>query len=209
MSTYGGSFEFLQGNEISVTIVTLLKGILYREDNLEIWSSLWEHQAAISDYVAVMGLALMVDEAEGYAYIRSLEKEDEGGLSTVPRLISRRQLSYSVSLLLALLRKKLAEFDAGGSDTRLILTREEVVEMIRIFLPHGSNDVKLIDQIDTTLNKVADMGFIRRLRGQGNTFEVRRIIKAFVDAQWLSEFDDRLAEYEQQLAGKWGGANDV
>ena len=26
-------------------------------------------------------------------------------------------------------------------------------------------------------------------------FEVRRIIKAFVDAQWLAEFDQRLDEY--------------
>jgi hypothetical protein len=31
-------------------------------------------------------------------------------------------------------------------------------------------------------------------RGSQN-FEVRRIIKAFVDAQWLTEFDQRLAEY--------------
>jgi hypothetical protein len=29
--------------------------------------------------------------------------------------------------------------------------------------------------------------------------EVRRIIKAFVDAQWLADFDERLAEYRQQL----------
>ena len=209
MSTYSGSIESVQGHEMSVTIVTLLKGILYREDDLEIWRSLWNHQAAISDYVAVMGLVLVMDEAEGYAFLSAVQKEDEGGSSTVPRLIARRQLSYPVSLLLALLRKKLAEFDAGGSDTRLILTREEVVEMIRIFLPHGSNDVKLIDQIDTTLNKIADMGFIRRLRGHGNSIEVRRIIKAFVDAQWLSDFNDRLAEYQRQVTGKWDGTEDV
>jgi hypothetical protein len=30
---------------------------------------------------------------------------------------------------------------------------------------------------------------------------VRRILKAFVDAQWLSEFDARLAEYQTQLTG--------
>ena len=38
--------------------------------------------------------------------------------------------------------------------------------------------------------------------------EVRRIIKAFVDAQWLADFDERLAEYRQQLAGtRAGGEN--
>jgi hypothetical protein len=31
-------------------------------------------------------------------------------------------------------------------------------------------------------------------------FEVRRILKAFVDAQWLAEFDQRLTEYQQHLA---------
>jgi hypothetical protein len=38
-------------------------------------------------------------------------------------------------------------------------------------------------------------------------FEVRRILKAFVDAQWLAEFDQRLAAYQQQLAQP-GGASD-
>jgi hypothetical protein len=30
--------------------------------------------------------------------------------------------------------------------------------------------------------------------------EVRRIIKAFIDAQWLADFDQRMAEYRQQLS---------
>jgi len=34
----------------------------------------------------------------------------------LPRLVQRRALSFPVSLLLALLRKKLAEFDAGGGE---------------------------------------------------------------------------------------------
>jgi hypothetical protein len=148
----------------------------------------------------VLGLELMLDEAEGYAFLRSRQDDDEDSLAAGPRLVVRRQLSYPVSLLLALLRKKLAEFDAAGGDTRLILPRDEVVEMIRIFLPAGSNEVKLIDQIDAALNKIAELGFIRRLRGQGQMIEVRRIIKAFVDAQWLADFNERLAEYRQQIA---------
>ena len=42
---------------------------------------------------------------------------------------------------------------------------------------------------------------LRRLRGQDRMYEVRRIIKAFVDAQWLKDFDERLAEYRRHLAG--------
>ena len=195
-------------NELSSVVVPLLKGVLYREDNPGLWDALVHLQASVRDYVAILGLELMLDEAEGYAFLRSRQSEDEDGQSAIPRLVARRQLSYPVSLLLALLRKKLAEFDAGGGDTRLILSRDEVVELIRIFLPAGSNEVKLIDQVDGTLNKIAEMGFIRRLRGQGQMIEVRRIIKAFVDAQWLADFDERLAEYRQQLAGtRAGGEN--
>ena len=195
-------------NELSSVVVPLLKGVLYREDNPGLWDALVHLQASVRDYVAILGLELMFDEAEGYAFLRSRQSEDEDDQSAIPRLVARRQLSYPVSLLLALLRKKLAEFDAGGGDTRLILSRDEVVELIRIFLPAGSNEVKLIDQVDGTLNKIAEMGFIRRLRGQGQMIEVRRIIKAFVDAQWLADFDERLAEYRQQLAGtRAGGEN--
>jgi hypothetical protein len=42
---------------------------------------------------------------------------------------------------------------------------------------------------------------VRRLRGQDGMFEVQRILKAFVDAQWLAEFDARLAAYRAQLQG--------
>jgi len=184
---------------LSEVVVPLLKGVLYMEDNPALWSALLDLQFRVRDYVAVLGLELMLDEAEGYAYLRSLPEDEDPDSPKRPRLVARRQLSFPVSLLLALLRKKLAEFDARGGDTRLILTREEIVELIRVYLPEGTNETRLIDQVGTHLNKVADLGFIRRLRGQSNTFEVRRILKAFVDAQWLAEFDQRLADYRQHL----------
>lgn len=183
--------------ELSQAVVPLLKGVLYQEDSPATWAALLNQQAGVRDYVAVLGLELILDEAEGYAFLRSSLTDDETS-PDIPRLVARRQLSYQVSLMLALLRKKLAEFDAGGTDTRLILSRDEIVEMIRIFLPSGSNEVKLINQVDRILSKVVDLGFIRRLRGQKQTYEVRRIIKAFVDAQWLSDFDARLAAYREQ-----------
>ena len=186
--------------ELSTVVIPLLKGVIYEEDNQLLWSALLNQLAGVRDYVAVLGLELIVDEAEGYAFLRSQSETGAEGANTTPRLMARRQLSYPVSLLLALLRKKLAEFDAGAGDTRLILSRDEIVELIRIFLPAASNEVKLIDQVDATLNKIADLGFIRRLRGERQMIEVRRIIKAFIDAQWLADFDKRLDEYLQRPA---------
>ena len=48
----------------------------------------------------------------------------------LPRLVARRPLSYPVSLMLALLRKRMAEFDASAGDTRLVLTRDEILDDI-------------------------------------------------------------------------------
>jgi len=194
--------------DLSVLLINLLKSVLYRDGNEGQWAALLNLQARVRDYVAVLNLELVLDEAEGYAFLKSRpEPADDDPAPRLPRLVARRPLSFPVSLLLALLRKKLAEFDAGGGDTRLVLGRDEIVELVRVFLPDGSNEAKLIDQIETTINKVAELGFLHKLKPAGSasagpaSYEVRRILKAFVDAQWLAEFDTRLATYQSQLAG--------
>lgn len=197
--------------DLSALVIPLLKGVLYQEIDAALWNVLLNLQARVRDYVAVLDLELVLDEAEGYAFLRSRPEAaaEEGDAGRLPRLVPRRPLSFPVSLLLALLRKKLAEFDAGGGDTRLVLARDEVVELLRVFLHEGSNEARLIDQIDFYLGKVVDLGFVRRLKvqsGQTATFEVRRILKSFVDAQWLAEFDQRLAAYRSLLAGEGGEA---
>lgn len=196
---------------LSHLTISLLKGVIYREDDPLLWRSLLNLQARVRDFVEVLGLALMLDEAEGYAFLRSRPEEDDDEKKQ-PRLVARRPLSFPVSLLLALLRRKLAEFDAGGGDTRLVLNRDEIVELVRVFFPETSNDSKLVDQIETHLNRIVDLGFLRRLKPSGSTqscqsavFEVQRILKAFVDAQWLAEFDQRLGAYQTQLRGSLGG----
>ncbi len=187
----------------SPLLIGLFKGVLYREDDLPGWQKLIEQQVAVRDYIHILGLELILDEAEGYAYLRQQQDEGEDGKTGIPRLIPRRQLSYPVSLLLALLRKRLAEFDASSGDARLILSRDQLVELLRLFLPEGSNEARLIDRIDSHIAKVVELGFLRKLRGQQEPlYEVRRILKAFIDAQWLNEFDLRLAEYAAQLGNE-------
>lgn len=187
-------------NDLSPLLISLLKGVLYREDDPPLWQSLTDQQVAVRDYIQVLGLELILDEAEGYAYLRQRQEDGDNERSSLPRLIPRRQLSYPVSLLLALLRKRLAEFDASSGDARLILSRDQLVELLRLFLPEGTNEARLIDRIDSHINRVVELGFLRRLRGQQEPlYEVRRILKAFIDAQWLNEFDQRLAEYASQL----------
>jgi hypothetical protein len=185
-------------SDISRPLVALMKGVVFRENDPALWHLLEEGQMAVRDYVRVMGLELMLDTAEGYAWLATREPEE--GEAPLPRLVGRRQLSYPVSLIIALLRKKMAEQDAAGEDPRLILSVEEITDMVRVFLPASGNEAKMMDQINTHLNKIADLGFIRRLKGEKDKIEVIRILKAFVDAQWLSELDDRLKQYQARLA---------
>lgn len=195
--------------DLSVLLINLLKSVQYRDGDERQWAALLNLQARLRDYVAVLNLDLVLDEAEGYAFLKSrAEPAGDHTAPRLPRLVARRPLSFPVSLLLALLRKKLAEFDGGGGDTRLVLSRDDIVELVRVFLPEGSNEARLIDQIESTINKVVELGFLHKLKAASgaaagpSSYEVRRILKAFVDAQWLAEFDARLAEYQSHLAGE-------
>jgi hypothetical protein len=191
--------------DLSVAVTQLMKGVVYRDTHELAWQHLLRLQPQVQDYVAMLGLHVVVDEAEGYAFCRQRPDDAEtDGATPLPRLIPRRSLSFHVSLLLALLRKKLAEFDAQGGDTRLMLSREQIREMLRVFLPSTTNEARLADQIDANVAKVADLGYLRPVKGADQMYEVRRILKAFVDGQWLADFDARLAQYADTLAGTAG-----
>jgi Domain of unknown function (DUF4194) len=183
--------------DLSPVTVALLKGVVYRDTAEALWPQLLALRTQVSDYVAVLGLTVVVDESEGYAFLRSREDSDQPDL---PRLVPRRSLSFPVSLLLALLRKRLAEFDALSAETRLVLSRDQILEMVRVFLPDSTNETRLVANLDAHLTKIVDLGYLRRLRGSDDQFEVRRILKAFVDGQWLADFEVRLREYREELA---------
>lgn len=200
ISDYSTPINNDNNSNFGTVIIHLFKGVIYQEHNPVIWNCLFEMKARVQDYVSIIGLELHMDDAEGYAFLRS--RQDDNDATGTPRLIARRALSFPVSLIIALLRKKLAEHDAGGGDPRLILSQSEIVELIRVFMPENNNEVKFIDQIASYINKVVELGFLRHLRGQNGMFEVCRIIKTFVDAQWLSEFDKQLSAYRNQLQGE-------
>jgi len=191
--------------ELGSLVIPLLKSVLYRDDDPVFWAALIELQARVRDYVGVLNLDLLLDESEGYAFLKARPEPDDESAPSPPRLVARRPLSFQLSLLLALLRKKLVEFDASGADTRLVLSLDAVVELVRVFSPANANQARLMDQVQAQLNKLVELGFVRKLKGAGSRnatpdFEVQRILKAFVDAQWLADLDARLAAYQAHLA---------
>lgn len=185
---------------LGVVLVTLMKGILYRDDTPSLWDALLVLQTRVRDYVSTLGLELILDDTEGYAFLRQRPSTepvaDEPAPADLPRLVARRPLGFGVSLLLALLRKHLVEADAKTGDTRVILSREDIVEQMRLFMPDATNEAKASDRVDGHIGKAVELGFLRPLQGHTDQYEIRRILKAFVDAQWLHTFGERLAEYQ-------------
>ena len=178
---------------VAAAIIRLMQGVVYRESDEDTWITLERLGGGVRDHFATIGIDVVTDDAEGYAYLRSRPTED--GDDTLPRLVRRRALTYNVSLLLVLLRKRLVEFETTGGEGRLVLSTDQIVEMLRLFQSESTNDARAVDQAETTIKKAAELGFLRQLRGQNDQWEVRRILKAYVDAQTLSDFAAKLREY--------------
>jgi hypothetical protein len=183
---------------VASAIIRLMQGVAYRESDEDTWLTLERLGAGVRDHFAAIGVDVVVDDAEGYAYLRS--RPEEEGDEALPRLVRRRALTYNVSLLLVLLRKRLLEFETTGGEGRLVLTTDQIVEMLRLFQAESTNDARVADQAETTIRKAAELGFLRQLRGHRDHWEVRRILKAYVDAQTLSNFAGKLQEYAGSVA---------
>jgi hypothetical protein len=81
-----------------------------------------------------------------------------------------------------------------------------------LFLPATGNEARLKDRVDRDIGRVVDLGFLQQLKGRDDTYEVRRILRSFVDAQWLGKLNERLADYaghaSEALEGEAGGTHD-
>ncbi len=180
---------------ISPIIIHLLKGILFRTQHPVLWNDLLELQTQVLDYVKIIGLNLEIDDNEGYAWLTQMVA-DEDETNPLPRLIVRRPLSYPISLLCVLLRKKMAEADSSGSETRVIVSRQELSNAMLVFMPEKSNEAQIAASINATINKVAELGFLRKLKNDSENLEIQRIIIALVDADWTADFKEKLQTYQ-------------
>ena len=184
--------EFVERNEenFSRAAITLLKGLVSRGKDESLWQVIVGERAALGDYFKRLGLVLIVDEVDEYAYLRQEEN------TSLPRLVQRYPLSYPVSMLLVELRKALGQMDTASGDNRLVLTFADIMRRMEPFLPVPANEMKYRQTIEHIINQVVQLGFLLKLKDKAEAYEVRPVLRRFVDAQWLSEFADRLAEYE-------------
>lgn len=184
---------------MAATLIELMRGVVYQESQETAWQTLGRHAGQIRDHFAVIGVDVVVDDTEGYAYLRTRPEED--GETPLPRLVRRRTLTHPQSILLVLLRKRLVEFETAGTGGKLVLTRDQMVEDLRTFMPDAAKESRIVDSVDTTIRQVTEMGFLRTLRDSPDRWEVRRVLKAYVDAQTMGDFAAKLEEYAADLRG--------
>lgn len=172
-------------------LVALLKGIVYRDDKH--WDELAPNEPDIKKYFADIYLDVIIDKSEGYAYLKQRASEDEE--EETPKLIEKRQLNFHVSLLCLLLRKHLIENDSEGESIKAYLTRDEILNLVKPFYKETTNEAGQIKLMDAAIKKVMDEGFLRKLKTDEEQYEVKRIIKAFVNADVVKDSLEKLKSY--------------
>lgn len=175
----------------SFVLARLLLQPIYREDTA-LWEPLRAERDAVAHYFRQIGQELVIDESEGYAFLRQVEA---AAGETVPRIGRRQPLSYAATLLLVCLRGEMLRFDAApGDSTRLVFTKSELRELAAQFLRESNNQVRDLGSLDAAIRRLEELGFLRPLGSpEAQTFEVMRILKARLGAAELEEVKHRFA----------------
>ncbi|MBC7474581.1 MAG: DUF4194 domain-containing protein [Candidatus Sericytochromatia bacterium] len=176
----------------SSTIINLLKGVVYKTEDQN-WKLLNEYREELKKYFDAIGLYIFLDDDEGYAFLRQREYAEEE--AHLPKMVDKRQMSYPVTLLCVLLRKRLLEADITGGDTRIIITKDKIKDMMKIFLPITTNEAKMFDRVNEHINKLVEYGFLRKLKNEQEEYEINRILNAYITADKLQQIEHDLREY--------------
>lgn len=201
------NLRVIEMNEINVELsnayISLLKGVIIKENKEKIWDTILNYRNQIEDYFRQLGLTLKLYEEEGYCYLQQIEDDETNNLL---KLVPKIPLSLHLSLLLVSLRKYMLESTANG-DEKIVISKEEIFIKMKNYLKETSNEIKQEKEIISYIKKVEDMKFIRKLKNSDNKYEILRLLASFVDAQWLDDLDKRILEYKEYIE-KGGGIED-
>lgn len=183
------------------SIIKLLQGVIYREDEND-WQEVLKAKIPIHLFLRQIGLELVVDEQEGFAYVNQPESTKDSDIS-LPRLMRIRPLKYEHVQLCVLLREWLDEFDKKTSEgTRLFITKGQIKEQIEIFFHDQTNRTRLYKELNAAIEYVrTNLSVLRRMTSEDDPepdrtrYEVRRIIKAMLTAEKLEEIKEKLTQH--------------
>jgi hypothetical protein len=195
----------------SSTIVRLMQVYAIYDDDRQYWGILQQHETAIREYFAVIGIEIDLNRTDGYA--RLVQKEfGEDEINPPIKLIRKIALTYEQSLLSVILRDMLEENETriqGGSSSKLFVTGEEIKNKIELFIKDQSNKKALISKLDSLIEKMRDLGFLKIIREDksikgelktvNNQYELKTILRAKISNDKLEEFKIKLQDYADSI----------
>ncbi len=185
--------------EWSIPAVRLLQGVVYNDDTAA-WNALLDNQTPLAEYFARIGLVLVVDEADGMAFIRQMaDDERDTDYQRIPKLLRRTPLGYDQTLLCVLLRDEYRRFEDDDLDNQLcVVEMQALLDAWKTFFPPQEDEVKLLKRLAASMNKLADMKFVRKFQDEPEAWEVRRFLKARVSIDQLEGLKQQLELAVQQ-----------
>jgi len=177
-------------------LIKLLKGpVEYLEKGA--WEQLLQYQVELTRFLQQLGLVLVLEKDDGYAYLEQQRLDEE---ENVAGWVRRIQLGYEESILLVLLRDMMAEFEVGEAGAReLIKKRREIKEYAELFFKENPSRVKFIRDLDRLIDKVEELDFIEKVENaepaDEQKFRIKKIIKSRVDHEILENFKQQLTEH--------------
>lgn len=182
----------------AAVIIKLLQGPIYVDDKI-IWRELLTWQSAIQEYFGKIGMMLIITEQDGFARVMQPET-DEFDENPLPRLMKKQALNYEATLLAVMLREGLEEFDVKTEGTKFYLTQKEIKERIELFYKEQTNKSKLWRDLSKPITDLTKLGILKLNREDNvskdnNQYEVKRIIKAFINNEKLEEIKNKLSNY--------------
>lgn len=168
-------------------LVRLLNGEIYETD--KIWQDLLEYRVAISQYFARIGVDVIIDQRDGFAFLRQQELDDHG--RTIG-LIKRTPLSYESTLLLVLLRELLETHELQATTSPVcFVTHRKIRDELELYFRDSANKIKLLKQLDRYIKQIVELGFLKLVQDSPSPderlYEIRRILKARITADVLEE----------------------
>jgi hypothetical protein len=174
------------------SLLRLMQGVVYIDDT-KYWDEIRSNQDTIQGFVSQIGLELVFNQADGFAYIFQPEAK-ETDEKTLPRLMRTRQLKYEQSLLCILLREALEELDSASNiSTKLYITKGGIKERIEVFFQDHPNKSRLYKELDASIEyTIKQLGILKLIQEDelfpDNTrYEISRIIKAMITAEKLED----------------------
>ncbi|MGN0907550.1 MAG: DUF4194 domain-containing protein [Bullifex sp.] len=193
--------------EWSAAAVKLLKGPVYESEDRKTWGIISRCRENLEDYFRVIGLHVVTEEEDGYAYLeqvkdaveKGMENEDEAA-EDLPRLIRKIPFSYPVSMLLVLLRQEWEKFASSMNESQYpILRKSEIMGLMRSFLKEAADQTRFSDDADRMIRQLVQLTYLRtdevltsaRISDDAE-FEISPIIKSKIDVGFMKELLSRM-----------------